>query len=164
MEETKSSKDEKVTKESSSASIVHEIPVEKSNMKQILIGVVAFLLIVALGAMSGYLTAKRGTQIGSGSGIPKVVTQGKVVGSTDVKTFRDNAEGVVQKNDAKNGGYQEGPHVLIRDNNPSHNAYLTSSVVDLDLYVGKKVRVWGETNKGLKAGWLMDVGRVEVLN
>jgi hypothetical protein len=26
------------------------------------------------------------------------------------------------------------------------------------------VKVWGETNKAQKAGWLMDVGRVQVVN
>jgi hypothetical protein len=29
--------------------------------------------------------------------------------------------------------------------------------------VGKKVQVWGETFKGQKAGWLMDVGRIKAL-
>jgi hypothetical protein len=43
------------------------------------------------------------------------------------------------------------------------NVYLTSSTVDLSPFVGKKVRVWGQTFTGQKAGWLMDVGLVEVL-
>jgi hypothetical protein len=34
----------------------------------------------------------------------------------------------------------------------------------LNEFVGKKVRVWGETHAGKKAGWLMDVGRVEALD
>jgi hypothetical protein len=39
---------------------------------------------------------------------------------------------------------------------------VTSSVVDLDLLVGDRVTIWGETNQGKKAGWLMDVGRLKV--
>jgi len=39
---------------------------------------------------------------------------------------------------------------------------LTSSVVDLSQYEGKKVKVLGETQKAIKEGWLMDVGKVEV--
>ena len=39
--------------------------------------------------------------------------------------------------------------------------YLTSSTVDLSVYIGK-VKVWGQTFTGQKAGWLMDVGLVEI--
>jgi hypothetical protein len=42
--------------------------------------------------------------------------------------------------------------------------YLTSSVVDLQSFVGKKVQVWGETLAGQSAGWLMDVGKVKVID
>ena len=45
----------------------------------------------------------------------------------------------------------------------SQNVYLTSSVIDLSKYTGKKVQVWGETFQGQKAGWLMDVGRIKLL-
>ena len=38
---------------------------------------------------------------------------------------------------------------------------LTSSVVDLSKYEGKKIKVHGETQKALKEGWLMDVGKVD---
>jgi hypothetical protein len=34
--------------------------------------------------------------------------------------------------------------------------------VDLDKYVGKKVKVFGQTLAAQKAAWLMDVGRVEL--
>jgi hypothetical protein len=79
----------------------------------------------------------------------------------DKKTFRDFAEGVVKKKDApKNPDeYTEGTHMLIRDG--ALPVALTSSVVDLSQYEGKKVKVYGETQKALKEGWLMDVGLVE---
>jgi hypothetical protein len=41
--------------------------------------------------------------------------------------------------------------------------YLTSTVIDLQSFVGKKVKVWGETLSGLHAGWLMDVGKIKVV-
>ena len=40
---------------------------------------------------------------------------------------------------------------------------MISSVIDLDQYVGKKVEVWGLTLDAVKASWLMDVGRLKVL-
>ena len=57
----------------------------------------------------------------------------------------------------------EGSFHLERPGGTSQNVYLTSSTVDLSEYVGKKVKVYGETFQGEKAGWLMDVGLVEVL-
>lgn len=84
----------------------------------------------------------------------------KKVGISDKKTFKDSAEGILRE-----GGIEgEGNFHLERPGGPSQNVYLTSSVVDLSQFVGKKVRVWGETFASEKAGWLMDVGLVEILN
>lgn len=84
---------------------------------------------------------------------------GQEVGSKDKKAFRDKAEGVLEK-----GGIDgEGTHHLVRDGGSSQFVYITSSVVDLDEFVGKKIEVWGETFAGQKAGWLMDVGRIKIL-
>lgn len=80
----------------------------------------------------------------------------------DTKTFKDFAEGVIQKKPpSKNGDYSEGTYLLIRPS--AVPVALTSSVVDLSSYEGKKVKVYGESNKAVQAGWLMDVGRVDVL-
>lgn len=87
------------------------------------------------------------------------IKKGDVFGSADEKTFRDQAEGILQA-----GGIDgEGSHHIERGDNKSQWVYVTSSVVDLDLLVGHRVAVWGETNQGKKAGWLMDVGRLKVL-
>jgi len=59
----------------------------------------------------------------------------------------------------KSGEYSEGTHTLIREG--AVPVALTSSVVDLSIYEGKKVKVFGETQKALKEGWLMDIGKVE---
>ncbi len=86
------------------------------------------------------------------------VKAGAVFGVPDEKTFRDEVTGVL----IKGGIAGEGSHTLLRDGGVSQNVYLTSSVVDLDQFENMQVRVWGETFKGQKAGWLMDVGRLEV--
>jgi len=127
------------------------------------------ILGVILGIGTGYFVAIKRLQ---SSGVtptmgsaPQELTSstaikvGDVFGSADEKTFRDTAEGILQP-----GGIDgEGSHHIERGANKSQWVYVTSSVVDLDLVVGTKVQVWGETNQGKKAGWLMDVGRLKVL-
>ncbi|EKE14131.1 MAG: hypothetical protein ACD_12C00663G0004 [uncultured bacterium] len=79
-------------------------------------------------------------------------------GIVDKKTFKDSVEGILRE-----GGIDgEGNFHIERPGGVSQNAYLTSSTVDLSVYIGKKVKVWGQTFSGQKAGWLMDVGLVEV--
>lgn len=83
---------------------------------------------------------------------------GTVYGNID-KNFKDNATGTI-----KSGGVNgEGTHTLEREGGVTQNAALTSSTVDLDLFVDKKVEVKGETNKSNKAAWLMDVGSIKIL-
>lgn len=117
--------------------------------------------IIAAGVFTGYALAqgktKPGTRIGTGGtqlGGPQ-----KVVGIEDTSIFKDSAEGVLRE-----GGIEgEGSHHLERPGGPSQSVYLTSSTVPLDDYIGKKVKVWGETFAAEKAGWFMDVGRLELL-
>ncbi|MFA5749874.1 MAG: hypothetical protein WC895_01480 [Candidatus Shapirobacteria bacterium] len=75
------------------------------------------------------------------------------------KNFKDSAIGVIEKGNI-NG---EGTHILNRDGGVTQRASLTSSTVDLDIFVGKKVEVKGETNKSNKTAWLMDVGSIKLL-
>ncbi|TXH06453.1 MAG: hypothetical protein E6R05_01710 [Candidatus Moraniibacteriota bacterium] len=104
------------------------------------------------------------TQVAGGSKLAQnpdnaaSVKAGDIFGASDEKTFRDQVEGVLQP-----GGIEgEGSHHIERGANASQWVYVTSSVVDLDMFVGHKVTIWGETNSGKKAGWLMDVGRLKV--
>lgn len=84
---------------------------------------------------------------------------GEAYGSPEESSFKDSAEGIIQA-----GGVDgEGSHNLVRPGGKSQTVYLTSSSVDLDKFVGAKVKIWGETFSAQKAGWLMDVGRVKVL-
>ena len=82
----------------------------------------------------------------------------KTVGAAK-KNFKDKVEGTLRE-----GGIDgEGNFFIERPGGVSQNAYVTSSTVDLSEFVGKKIRVWGETYQGEKVGWLMDVGLVETL-
>lgn len=120
------------------------------------------ILLVLLGIGTGFTlsrySGKTGTSI---SLIPSgnSASKGKTFGSSDTKTFKDTAEGTL-----KNGGINgEGQYHLERPGGDSQNVYMTSSTVDLSQFLGKKIKVWGQTQTAQTAGWLMDVGRVEVL-
>ena len=121
------------------------------------------LFLVAAGVGSGYfLSLKQG-----GGFNPPVardieeeeITTGTTVGIADEKTFSDSAEGKLEEGGI--GG--EGSHHLIRPGGESQYVYLTSSIVDLDKFIGRQIKVWGETFAAQEAGWLMDVGKVKVL-
>ena len=73
--------------------------------------------------------------------------------------FSDSAIGVIQT-----GGLNgEGTHTLDREGGKDQTAVLTSSTVDLDLFVDKKVEVKGQTNNSQKVSWFMDVGSIKIL-
>lgn len=88
------------------------------------------------------------------------VKNGDVFGVKDKDTFADSATGYIEAGGIKG----EGSHKLLREGGDSQTVALTSSVVDLDKLVGFEVKLYGETHKAEKAGWFMDVGRVEVIN
>lgn len=138
-----------------------ESPKVKVNLTRKTIGVL--LVLVLLGVLSGlgiYAVQTKGTARIAGKDVEVIKTLGEE-GIKDVSTFRDTTTGKLAENDGKLT--KEGTHILVRGD-VSQNVYLTSSVIDLAKYVGKKVQVWGETFKGQTAGWLMDVGRIKVLN
>ncbi len=116
---------------------------------------------LVLGLVSGFSLSQNKGSVSSvsKSGSVASVQKGTVVGSDDTKTFKDQAVGIIKK-----GGIDgEGVYHLVRPGGESQNVYLTSSIVDLSTFIDKKVKVWGQTQKAQVAGWLMDVGRVEVL-
>jgi hypothetical protein len=122
------------------------------------------LLMAALGIGTGYGVATYAAQPGQKSIVPNAVNpnapaKGQTFGSDDTSAYKDTAEGVV-----KEGGIEgEGQYHLERPGGESQNVYMTSSTVDLSKFVGMKIKVWGATQAAQHAGWLMDVGRVEVL-
>lgn len=136
--------------------LVQPLMIKKFN-PQIIFGLIV-VLILGTGVLTGWALSRRSVT-GPLQLAPGAEQKGSEVGSSDVKTFKDTAIGVIE-----GGGLDgEGTHKLIREGGPSQTAYLTSSIIDLDQFAGKKVQVWGETFKGQKAAWLMDVGRVKIL-
>lgn len=123
--------------------------------KKILIG--STVLITVLGIIVGVALSQKNKLPGTQTS--QMIKSATEVGSTDTKTFRDTATGVLQKTSANGAG----THMLVRDGGPSQTIYMVSSVIDLDEFVGKKVDVWGETQKVAKVSWFMDVGRVKIV-
>jgi len=152
------SKKEKNTEED----LVKEFNTSESDKKPaIKIGV--FILLIGLfGVVSGLLIAKgTSTPALSTSDIktPSEIDAGMTFGLDDTSNFKDTAEGTL-----KEGGIEgEGQFHLVRPGGESQFVYLTSSSVDLSLLLDREIKVWGETFASEKAGWLMDVGKVEVL-
>jgi len=135
---------------------------EKSNTIKKILPFLAIVLIIVLCIFAGFFLSGKKNFLApglSGTVPTEKITKGSEFGSNDTSKFKDTATGVLES-----GGLDgEGTHKLTREGGPSQTVYLTSSVLDLDQFVGKKVQVWGETFTGQKAGWLMDVGRIKVL-
>lgn len=125
------------------------------------------LVAVTAGLLTGFGAFKLKNKNGTSDSMENVtvedsskVQNGDIFGVQDKDTFADNATGYLEK-----GGVDgEGSHKLLRDGGDTQTVALTSSVVDLDKLVGMEVKIYGETFKADKAGWFMDVGRVEVIN
>ncbi len=120
---------------------------------------ISFCLVIVLGAGVGYAgSLLAGGASGKSTSGKSTTEEKKGVGVFDKKRFPDTATGTM-----KAGGVDgEGSFHLERPGGESQNVYMTSSTVDLSQYVGKKVAVWGQTFEAQKAGWLMDVGYLEV--
>lgn len=136
---------------------------QSTNKKSMLVFIAIGIVVVILGLGGGYLvTHSSGVSIlGTETEVaPGAKVEKNEAGLPESKISKaDKATGLLEK-----GGVEgEGTHHLTRDGGPSQNVYLTSSVINLDDFVGRKVEVWGETNKAQKAGWLMDVVRVKVV-
>ena len=151
-----------------SPALIKNIPeIEKPDvMHEILMPAGIILAIILAGVGTGYLINSRSGSIvgGGGKNLPgeaSVVQNSNEVGIKDEKAFSDNAVGKMEVNNDSKG---EGSHKLIRPGGASQTAYLTSSVIDLNQFTGKRVQVWGETFAAQKVGWFLDVGRVKLLD
>lgn len=132
----------------------------KGPSKATLMMVGGAILVVLAGVATGWFVSGRPeVSQGSKEAAPGATTSESEAGIADEATFRDMAEGKLEA-----GGIEgEGTHHLDRDLGEEKYVYLTSTVIDLESFVGKKVQVWGETISAKKAGWLMDVGKVKVI-
>lgn len=137
--------------------IIKSLPTQSANLTKILF--LVLVVSVILGGVTGYILSSKTTakKVDTNGSPPKSAAQ-------DTRTFRDFAEGTIKPNPKANNTdeYVEGTHFLEREGAPP--VALTSSVVDLSKYEGKKIKVHGETQKAIKEGWLMDVGKVEEIN
>ncbi|MBX4205744.1 hypothetical protein KW795_00950 [Candidatus Microgenomates bacterium] len=126
--------------------------------------VVVAVLVVLAGVAIGWKMS--GSSIGSGGLGQTLGSENVAPGAKQTSTeagiesedCKDNAEGTLEE-----GGIDgEGTHHLVRSADASKNVYLGSTVVDLQSYIGKKVKVTGQTISGKKAGWLMDVCKIKI--
>lgn len=121
----------------------------------------ASFVVVALGVLGAYLVSLK---LFNKSSNTSTVNGAKVgsneVGILDSNVKYDNATGKL----VEGGIGNEGAFHLERDGGPSKYVYLTSSVIDLQSFVGKNVEVWGQTLASKKAGWLMDVAKIKLVN
>lgn len=133
-------------------------------------GKVKILPIVAVvaiifGSLTGWVAAR--ANAGGASNLSKSGSQSEVkkvdnkeeAGVANDELFPDVAVGTL----VEGGKDGEGTHYLDRGTGPSQYVYLTSTFVSLQRFVGKKVEVRGQTLSALKVGWLMDVGRIKVV-
>ena len=139
-----------------------ESTMKQSQKKFFTFAFVAILLGVVTG-FSGYqLYAKNVTTTSSTDTLSPIaegtIKKGDTFGS-DNETFKDTAKGYLEVG----GSDGEGSHRLLRPGGANQTVHLTSSITDLGQFEGMEVEVWGETFQGQKVGWLMDVGRVKVL-
>lgn len=137
-------------------------PMKKSQKTFLTFAFIAVLLGVVTG-FSGYRLTSDSTSSNTTENLPAIVEgsvkKGDVFGS-NAETFKDTAKGYLQA-----GGFEgEGSHQLLRPGGESQTVYLTSSVTDLSEFEGMEIEIWGETFQGQNVGWLMDVGRVKVLD
>jgi hypothetical protein len=141
----------------------NEFATPDSEKKNKVLPILLVVVVLAAGVVTGYFVSQRKT-VTSGGVIPapeggSEIAKGSEFGVKDVSAFKDKAMGVLEK-----GGLDGvGTHKLLREGGPSQTVYLTSSVIDLDQFAGRKVEINGATQKVEKAGWFMDVGRVKVL-
>lgn len=126
--------------------------------------IIISFVVVLLGLSAGYFLSK--TSLPGGASESNDVTSSDVTvteneaGMGDDSSFPDVAEGILVEGGVKG----EGTHHLERPGGASQNVYLTSTVINLQSFVGKKVEVRGQTLSAINAGWLMDVGKVKVIN
>jgi len=155
---------ENATPQASNTSPSPVAPLVKSfaapkKMGNLILPIVVVLAVMGVGIGSGWLLSGNKVK-GTSTVAPGAKDTAKEAGIADEKTFTDSAEGQLES-----GGIDgEGTHHLVREGGPSQNVYLTSTVIDLGSFEGKKVQVWGQTIAGRKAGWLMDVGKVKVID
>ena len=119
------------------------------------------VFVVLLGLGTGWFLSGSKAVTSSGDGMvneeqKKVETGDGVVELGEAGEEADEAEGQLEE-----GGVEgEGTYRLERDGGSARTVCLTSTAIDLSGFVGKKVKVWGETISPISCPWLMDVVKI----
>ena len=136
--------------------------IPKDDKKKNVVMIVSAVMVVFLGIGTGWLLSQQtsGSSSGTVSTAPGVEETSTQAGSiVDEEICKDVAEGILET-----GGFEgEGTHHLVRGDRESKWTYLTSTVIDLESFSGKKVEVTGETIAAQNVGWLMDVCMIKVI-
>lgn len=139
------------------APVVNSFP--KGEIKKLWPYIVGAFLVVLVGVGVAWAISGKMVKSGSSTAAPGAKSTSIEAGVLDPKIKYDTAEGVLEEGGIDN----EGTFHLVRDGGPSKNVYLTSSMLDLNNFVGKKVEIWGQTFASKKAGWLMDVAKIKII-
>ncbi|HWA52081.1 MAG TPA: hypothetical protein VG895_03445 [Patescibacteria group bacterium] len=142
----------------SSSNIVK--PVKSSNIMPMMIG--GAIIIIIVGLAVGFLVSKKNAKTPNPNTKNSSVTVSPTeAGITDVSKYDSNKmpTGILMTGGIKG----EGTYHLDSGNGPQHMVYLNSITVDMSQFVGKKVKVWGDTLSAHYAPWLMDVVRIQVV-
>ena len=135
-------------------------PIKKSAIGKYWPFILGAFLVVLAGVGSAWMISgklMKRTPVSNG-GAPGAQVSANEAGMLDPKVKYDNATGILKEGGLNN----EGTHHLETAGGASHWVYMTSSVIDLQSFVGKKVEVWGQTLASKKVGWLMDVAKVQL--
>lgn len=129
--------------------------------KTLLVSMVVVIDIIILGCLAGFLLAySKGQYFPSKQIVPGL--SGGSQAQIDEKVFRDTTEGTIAKKESGDpSGLATGTHKLLRPGGRSQTVYIISSIYKLDDWVGKKVKVLGETLPSDNVGWLLNVGKIE---
>ena len=146
---------------STKPSIMKRFPVDGVKSKGMFFLIVGSLLVVLAGVSTGWFLSGGGVLGTDGEGIvgeqKKVDIGDGVVELGEAGEKADEAEGTL----AEGGLEGEGTYRLERDGGAARTVCLTSTVIDLSPFVGKKVKVWGETISPISCPWLMDVVKIK---
>lgn len=137
--------------------IVKKFP--KSKLATLWPYIVGSILVVLGGVGVGQLLSTKGKVGGAKTVIVSAKPGANEAGVADPSAYKDTAEGLLEEGGIKG----EGTYHLTRTGGKSQTVYLTSTSLDLSVFLGKKVQIWGQTLSAKYAGWLMDVGKIKVI-
>ena len=154
---------EQVEKVPEKPSIMKQFPSSKIKGKGSSLLILGSIFVVLFGVGTGWFLS--GTGAASKGEKPKVeekktVDRGNgVIEIGEAGEEADEAEGTLKEGGVKG----EGTHRLERDGGPSQTICLTSTMIDLQEFSEKKVKIWGETISPIECPWLMDVVKIKAI-